>query len=404
MDLSLYAIGLQDDVMLDKNKSINPEFLQYSDFSIDQTRIPFGTPPYLGTFQSFEIPPKTISGDLLCNAFFKCTLPAIGSSNSYTDQVGRALFTSISIYFNEVEIETLDPDWYVIRDQLFLDEDEKTLMSNVINGNKNGDGTIDLYIPLDFFFCRRVSSIRDEKKKKFLPLCAIYNQKIYIKINFANMSDISSCGNTFDFVSAPEIILEHITLTDDQRRYFMQPSEIIINKVYREPFAYINNSVTNIGLTANFPVSLLVWFIKENLSVNNPLTYSKRFNYSYIKTTNLNLLTTDIFEYLKIFINNEDITDGLPGINFYKYLQPLYCGLSSPSKDIYMYSFGLKPNQYNQGGSLDFTKVDSSTSFLTFKILPDFLLDVILNYRLCLYYYGYNVLTFSDGYCSKKYI
>lgn len=406
---SLYATAPQDEYLLDPKYKWNKERVQHSKFSIDQSRYQFGNGPYFGTTQTFEITPKSIPGDLLCNAYLRCKLPDI-FANTYTDQVGRAIIKTVSFYLSETEIETINDDWYIIRDQLFLSADEKNLMSNLINGNQKNlttgysGGTIDLYIPLDFFFCRNFSTSRLDKKKPMFPLCAVWNQRIYIKIEFANLSQFSTCNNgSFDFVDTPEIVFEHIMLEDQEREFYKNGYDMSINKLYKEPVSDVDNIITNISLTAKFPVSLLVWFIKKKISSNDPLTYNKRFDYSYITTNNLSLADVDIFEYLNIYINNEDITDKLPGKKFYKYLQPLYAGLSSPTKDIYMYSFGLQPNQYNQGGSVDFSKVDSNTSFLSFKIKNQFVSDISVNYTLNLYYYGYSLLKFSDGYCTKVY-
>lgn len=382
---SLLARGPQDE-FLQTDASMLPSFSQYSDFSIDQTTYNFGNPPYLGTQQTFSISPKQIPGDLLINAYLKVSLPV----GNYIPQVSRGLTKQVSMYLNDVEIETLYDDWYFIRDQIFLDQDEQSLMSNVAG----------LYIPLDFSWCRRLSRVRSDHRKPMFPICAAWNQTLYIKILFAGISEFSSSSTGTDLLAPPQIVLETILLTDMERNYYMRGLETTINHVYREPVNSINTQLTNINLTANFPVSLMIWFLRKNLNVGDPLYYQKKFNFSYLSNPNVVLQNTDIFEYIYLFINNQNITSRFPGLRFFKYLQPMLSNISTPTSDIYMYSFGLRPNEYNQGGTLDFSKVDSQTSTLSLKFNNLFLTDISLNYTLNLYYFGYTRLRFSGGYCT----
>jgi hypothetical protein len=392
---TLIARGPQDTYMMDSAAGLAPQFIQYSDFSIDQTTYPFGSPPFLGTTQIFSVTPKQIPGDLLTNAFLRVTLPP----GTYIEQIGRGVIKQVSMYLNEVEVETLYDDWYIIRDQLFLDADEQALMSNVINVSST-TSNFDLYIPLDFSWCRRISRTRSDHRKPMFPICAAYNQTLYIKIQFATMPEMSS--GTGDLVSNPIIVLETVKLTDDERNFYMRGIELTVNHVYREPVNSISSQLTNMNLTANFPVSLLTWFIRKTLNSGDPLYYLKRFDFSYNKYPNVTLQNIDIFEYIYMFINNENITSRFAGQTFYRYLQPLYSNISTPTKDIYMYSFGLRPNEYNQGGSLDFSKADSSTSTLSIKFNGNFLQDISLNYTFNMFYYGYIKLKFSGGYCTLQ--
>lgn len=385
---SLLARGAQDD-FLQSDDTMLPSFVQYSDFSIDQTTYSFGTAPYLGTLQTFSITPKQLPGDLLTNAFLKVQLPPA----SYISQVGRGLTKKVSMYLNEVEIETLYDDWYVIRDQIFLDLDEQALLNNVAY-----QGTT-LYIPLDFSWCRRLSRSRSDHRKPMFPICAAYNQTMYINIQFASMPEIST-SSTGDLLAPPQLVLETILLTDVERNYYMRGIEITINHVYNEPVNSISTQLTNINLTANFPVSLMVWFIRKTLNLGDPLYYQKRFNFSYLTNPNVVLQNTDIFEYIYLTVNNQTITNRYPGLRFFKYLQPMFSNVATPTSDLYMYSFGLRPNEYNQGGALDFSKADSTTSTLSIKFNNLFLTDISLNYTLNVYYFGYVKLKFSGGYCA----
>ena len=354
---SLLATGPQDAFM--SGAPLKPIFKQYSDFSIDQTTYTFGTAPYLGTRQIFTISPKQVQGQLLKAAYLKLQLPP----GLYMDQVGRGILKQVSMYLNEVEIETLYDDWYFIRDQLFLSQDEQQLRSNVLNGTN-------LYIPLDFTW--------DEG----FPISAAWNQTMYIKIDFAAISDIST-SQTGDLLAPPQLVLETINLSQtDAARV---PGIMTIRHVYKESVYNVTNQLTNVNMTANFNVSLLIWFLRQQ-----PVQVLRKFDYTYNKTTNVALTNTDIFEYIYIFINNQLITNRLPG-KLFRYLEPLIHGTNTPSSELYMYSFGK---------GLDFTKADSSTSTVNIKFKSAFIKDISLNYTLNMYYYGYINIQFAGGYCS----
>jgi hypothetical protein len=408
--LSLYAEGPQNKFFVDDKKKPVNDYVPYSNYSIDQTtyKLPKNGNTYLDSDIVFKLSPKEIPGDLLCNAYLKCTLPNI-FSNSYSDQIGRALLKSVTLSVNDIELETIDSDWFIIRDQLFLDDNEKITLSNVINNgaqnllNEYRGGTVDLIIPLEFFFCRRYSPGKSVYKPYF-PVCSITRQNLYFKFSFQKLSLISSASDFTDIVGTPEFILEHIKLTDIERVYFKTKQNIIINKIYKDVPKKIDNVVSSINLTASFPVSIITWFIRRKINLSNQLFFTRYFDYTYITSDNITLSDVDIFEYLKLYINNEEITDNQPGLKYYKYLQPLLCNLSTPVKDIYMYSFSTSPSEYNKGGYVDFSKVDSNTSILTFKIKPSLIRDLSQNYELNMYYYGYNELILENGTCRVKYV
>lgn len=386
----LFANGPQDEYITDfKKNAFVTDFKQYTDFSIDTTTYDFGRAPYTGTTQTVSIPMKGFPGDLLSNMFLKCTLPP---GFNYIESTGRALIQSISLYMDTVEIETIDDDWMIVRDQLFLDDDEKKIIQRIINGNQ-------LYIPLEFFFCRRAGN--KKQQPPYFPVCACYRQTMYITIQFASselLTGVTGCD-----VSNVKLVIEHITLTDLERLNFLKPLKITTNRVYKEPYNTLQNGTASVNLTANFKVSLLVWFLRYTLYETSPALYSKRYSYGYITLDNFTLQNTDPFASLDILVNNKSITDKLPGSKFFTYLQPVLHGLSTPDKNIYMYSFGLTPLKYNTGGSFDFSEIDSKCTLLNMKISPELVNDITKFYTIHVYSFGYSEFSFENGVCSKLY-
>jgi hypothetical protein len=60
----------------------------------------------------------------------------------------------------------------------------------------------------------------------------------------------------------------------------------------------------------------------------------------------------------------------------------------------------LTPKEYNQGGYLNFSKLNSQTTTLTLQFNPTYLAQVKQGYNLYVFYYGYNFLQFQGGFAG----
>jgi hypothetical protein len=432
--LSLFAIGPQEEYLFtdDTTKSQwNPEYKQYSNFVMYQRTIPFAPPNpyYQGSVIQLELRPTEL-GHLLSNMYLKCTLPALSTGGAYSPQGGRAIIKQVDLLVNETVIETLYDDWYVIRDQLFLDADETYAMQVALgtyDGRAGGAPSNlaaggDVVIPLEFFFCRRHSAnnkARERLKKPYFPLCAMWNQKLYVRFTFQPSSwwstySSTSSGKILDILN-PKLITEEILLEDSEKLYYQNtPLKYIVNRVSKE--AGITFSANNplVNLTASYPVALMTWFFRNRLYENLSNVYAdSRYNYGYttkyIKTgINLTFPSTsnvqgqyvDVIQSAKITLNNIDILSNFQGSLYYSFKQPMDHRLSIPSLNIYTYSFGLNPTEYNQGGYLNFSKLNSQTTTLSLTFNPSYAQQTAQGYNLYVFYYGYTLLQFQGGFAS----
>ena len=134
--LALNAIGPQEDYLLSNdyaNSQFSSLFKQYTNFVMFQRVTPFPppNPSYQGNVLQIELRPTEL-GHLLSNMYLHVKMPAI-KGYTYTEHIGRALIKQIDLLVNETIIETLYDDWYIIRDQLFLDADEVTGVYSAVN-------------------------------------------------------------------------------------------------------------------------------------------------------------------------------------------------------------------------------------------------------------------------------
>jgi len=374
-----------------------------------------------------QIQPKN-QGDLLANMFLQCTLPGLPAGSSYTNQIGRAIIQQVDFIIDDVVVESIYDDWLFIKDQVFLDYDEQIGMFNQVNGGQPTGTTgispttpVPLTIPLEFFFCRRHSGGnkgRERLRKPFFPLCALWGgQRVYIKFTFRPQYWFTNYSGTLD-IQNPILLIEYVKITDSERMYYRNsPLRYIVPVVKRDGTAPYAGTVTT-NISANFPVQMIAWFIRNQAYESTSSSYyAVRYLYGYAtqyqtaaiplnfgaasQTTSVNY--TDVIQAVKITINNQDILDTFANGPYTSFLQPMQHGLSVPQKNIYMYSFGLNITEYNSGGYLNFSKINSQTSNLTITFLPQYA-TALQSYNLYLFYYGFSVLQFKNGFAGVSYL
>ena len=428
---ALAAIGAQEKYMYGGESLWMPKIIQHTPFAITQRfLLPLnsGNEKFLESSRAFSvhIHPRE-SGDLLSNMYLSVSLPALPAGYDYTPLVGRAIFKKVEFLIDGQPIETLTDDWYVLRDQLFLDADEKLAMYQATSLGQSESNVVPatdivkMMIPLDFFFCRRHSDRkkgREKLEKPFFPLCAILKQRVTVRFTFHDSTWITDApadanGNPVDLIN-PRVLLEEITLSPRERMYYQSHElNFKVNRVWAEagqPYAG-GNAVMN--LTANFPVSMITWFVRNQNYENESISayYKSRYQYGYstdyiqaaVPVTFFNGVTINFLDIIQtgtLYLNNQNVLSNFPGALYYSYKQPLEHGLSVPTKNIYIYCFGDNPKEYNQEGYIDFSTLNSQTTHLDLVFDPVLSPQIENSYTMYLYYYGYVPLQISGGYAT----
>jgi hypothetical protein len=426
---ALAAIGPQEKYMYGGESLWMPKILQHTPFAITQRYLlplKSGSTKYLDSTQTFSVDifPRE-SGDLLSNMYLSVSLPALPAGYDYTPLVGRAILKKVEFLIDGQPIETLTDDWYILRDQLFLDADEKLAMYQAVSLGQSesnvvpATSTVQMMIPLDFFFCRRHSDRkigREKLEKPFFPLCAILKQVVTIRFTFHNATWITNAtvdanGNAIDLIN-PKVLLEEITLSPRERMYYQSHElNFKVNRVWAEAGQPYTNGKAIMNLTANFPVSMITWFVRNQSyeDEKNSAYYKSRYQYGYstdyilaaVPVTFFNGVTINFLDIIQsgtLYLNNQNVLSNFPGALYYSYKQALDHGLSVPTKSIYMYCFGDNPKEYNQEGYIDFSTLNAQTTHLDLIFDPVLSPQIEKSYTMYLYYYGYTNLQISGGY------
>jgi hypothetical protein len=372
----------------------------HTPFSISQRSISLnGINGFLGQKVVVNMRPRDC-GDLLNNMYLKFSLP----TGTYIDNVGRAIISEVDFIVGNTTIEALTDDWYILKDQLFLDADEQLGLNQAVNGQYIGYGpTYDFIVPLEFFFT---------KKNQNFPVCAIDTDNISVVFYFNNQSWITNSEQPIDLIH-PYLIIEEINLGIMERLYYKtNPITLIIPLAYKEAIVDYSGNKAIVHLAANFNVSMLIWFIRNKQYENGGSQYYKyRYSYGYtsqhihsaIPVQNYNGTTNnyvDTVDTVSLWFNNHQVfkfaTDGI----YHSIKQPFDHKLTVPTESIYMYCFTESPKKFDTSGSVNFSTLDYSTTHIDISFNPKYAPAIQSEYSLNLYYYGYIPLTIANGTCG----
>lgn len=452
-EISLKAIGKQDTHLLSKdldNSFFKNSYKQHSPFctkqkvkTIQNTENESNWP--WGKKIKVEFNPK-LMGDLLSNMAITIPLPAFptnppGPLDRYAPMIGYHLIKSVTMFVDEILVETIDSDWNVIYHNIYQDVDEEQMSelnlnrgwshkiwaSNAVFQNIH-KRMIPITLPLRFFFSRRFDS--NVSEKPYFPLCSIHKQKIEIEIEFHEKTFFTPTESDIklDYFN---IVTDEIKLTNEERLFLVKEPQTIttefvgIHPTYEnKPFVY--EIVAN--LIPDIPVKTFHWFIRNsdfekeynpldtvmgtvNQSIYNGTTYPQYANY----TNRFNLssalpvgqLVDDLYsEYdnvsgVEMYINGEKIIRTIE--NGPKYFRFYTCSkntLSLPKQHhIYTYTFALNPRDPGPTGYFDFSNTQSDKTFIKVAIKDSIVMKPRNGvWNMHLYYTGYKTMKFADGF------
>jgi hypothetical protein len=400
------------------------------------------------------------------------TLPEIAFWAWDMQLLGRKIIKNVKFIVGNQTIEEITADWCIIHDNMYTTDSQKMNANTLYNRNITGGSTSqpsgqkaaqsnDIFIHIPFFFSHNyagdVYPENDQNKSSF-PLCAIHNQKITLEIEFFKPTfftlynqrapDNTSTRGPPEIpplkrMSNFKIITEEISLSRDERLYFMRPNhEIVYDFVYKHSSILLEPEKRNfiVQLEPSVPVKCFHWFFRyegyedqdeyRSLPVDRPdyvnewfySTTANRFNFTRSQIDDME--EPHILKRAYFTLNDERI----PNISnndrdfFFSYV-PLRSKLARSATDvtrtyayeppvpnyllnyIYTYNFALFPKSTSLSGYLDFTHLKSENTQLHLELVDDTDLQYgngsrLENpeYKFHLYYTGYKKLVFDKGF------
>jgi hypothetical protein len=411
--LSLDAIGKQDLFLTGKEASFfqfsnkrHTPFIKYPSARImnnpgNQSGWPFNQTV------TFTLNPRTM-GDILAGMYLKFKLPP---GNYCSENLGWAMIHKIEFRVDSQVIETIKGDWNVVYSQLYYLPEERRALEQLFQGPG-------IHVPLHFFFNRRHGNqdtanplIHDTYFTPYFLTCAAYgNREIMVTITFNPATFFTSDG----VCTLPSVTLvtEEFCISDAEKAFLVASKKSqVISFVGNNPTHVTGKSPFHVNLTPSVPVKALHWFFRNHLyeDATTSTYYQDRFNFSSnVMATNTTETQSPIVSETQFYLNGQQLL-GLSkntsdrsrpdGSHYYKFSQPLNHFLTVPDKNIYTYSFCLRPKDPSPSGAVNFSQLDSQST----KLTGSFYKDATGRYSINVFYVGYHQITYENGFVSLSY-
>lgn len=357
-----------------------------------------------GSVKEFRIPS---GGDLLTKMYLNVTLPAVhtnivtGSTYAnWVNNVGHALISNLELCVSNTKVDSHSGVFLDIWNEL-TDENKKEWRSigkfeDILELKTFQTNQTTYRIPLKFFFNRNNGVA--------LPLFVLGEDTVKIKVavnSLANLLKFDGGGAITDInIVSFELGYDVVILSNTEKEAIRRniPSEMLIETVQSfENLTSFNN------LSLENPVKELMFVFQKNArkaSANPQITLNKStakgndiFNYSGTSTANSQDYDAINTAYIKWGVN--DITEGAEPAKFFREEQVQKYHSRNSDKNIYVYSFDIKPEDYKPSGYFNFSRDISKYLSFTFDGLEA---DTTLN----VYALTYEYLFIQDGRGDKR--
>lgn len=438
--LQLSAIGPQDQILIG-----NPQityfinvYKRYTNFATEFIELLYNGQIDFDKKVYCDIEPK---GDLMNEILLYFELPNINEIlNINTDEnefywvngIGNALIKNVNIMIGDNIIDNQYGIWLNIWSELTTPIGKKLAYNKMIgqiegntNFNPNNNGSLKLYVPQFFWFCKNLGSS--------LPLIALQNSVVRLNLTLRNINEliISKTGEKLTQNQMAQIHLisgslytKYIFLDNDERKFFANtrlqylveqlqviPNTLnIMGRTLNENIVSINNYEHIIPIDFNHCIKELFWVIQkpEVISIydeNNeliPYGGNQWFNYtnqSYDIKSSINhngLLKRGrlIFEGKERF-NNMDS-------EFFNIIYPYYyhnCA-NNFNNFIYIYSFSEDPENFQPMGSCNFSRIDNKSFYIEIDNTQKYIENPVITF----FALNYNLLLIQGGLATIGYV
>jgi hypothetical protein len=392
--MQLVAYGAQD-IYLSGNPQITffkVVYRRHTNFSIESIEQVFNGNPTFGQKVSATV---SRNGDLVNHVYLQVQFPALstgsvygsaasalptGTTVAWTNALCHALVRYIDIEVGGQRIDRHFGLWLELWDELTQTSEKQNGYNHMVgkyNANigllGNANNSRIYYLPLMFWFNRNPGLS--------LPLIALQYHEVKISIEFRNANELivtlnadgtrNQTNNTSSISDSAGVTLTNAALwvdyvyldTDERRRFAQMSHEYLIDQTQyqgSEPVQFGNTSNYKFRLNFNHPVKELVWALQRQVNATVGTSYNDWFNFSAADAGTPNpSKAVDLMADAKILLNGHDRFATRPQ-TYFRLVQPWQCHTRVPNKHIYLYSFGLRPEEHQPSGTCNFSRIDNA--------------------------------------------
>ena len=370
--LQLAAYGAQD-LYLTGNPQITnfkASVQRHTNFSIESIQLYFTGDPNFG--KKVYCPLLRI-GDLINKIYLYMELPPLLSNPpegllvSWVNAIGFMMIRSIDIQIGEHVVDKQYGQWMFIWSELTSDANKKDAFHRMIGYTPDchitNNGSLQLYIPLFFWFCRDSGSS--------LPLIALQYQDIRIALELRDFNQLWISNNPEQakpLIGEKQplnawLMVDYIFLDTEERRWFAQNKHYyLIQQVQSTTVSIdIKKAVNVIDLPFNHPVKELIW-VYQGKAVQDANEWT---NFSNTLQSPLSVTCNPILNIQNSAVLRFEGTDRFKEqpSKFFNTLQPYQYHTAVPNESLFInvYSFALRPELLQPTGSANFSRLDNVT-------------------------------------------
>ena len=399
--LQLVAYGAQD-VYLTGNPQITffkVVYRRHTNFAIEAIQQTFNGNPGYGNRVTCQI---SRNGDLIHRMYLSVDMSE--NEVNLCPYFGLRLIDYVELEIGGQKIDKQYSHWMYIWNELSLPTSKRDGYKKMVGGY-GGVIKDQLYIPLEFWFCRNVGLA--------LPLIALQYHEVKVNILFQTADKCKSTSTAPTVFGSASLWVDYIFLDTDERRRFAQLShEYLIEQLQFTGSESVSGDIVKPKLSFNHPCKELYWFTTFNktnasgIEVNN----INWFNYTNLssdmnglnntlknETANRNLRaisSNNTTKTAKLVLNGNDRFSERPG-SYFNMIQTYQHHENIPNNSgINVYSFALKPEEHQPSGTLNMSRIDTAVLNLSLNLGTD---TANMVYSLNVYAVNYNVLRILSG-------
>jgi len=409
MEGSITQLGLSNYLINREGQAVS--FFKYAyknhtNYVKDTRELNFKNGMNFGQTSGFRFDEDGKFGDLVTNIVIMIDLPDVSSYTNingrkfgYCNGVGNAIAQTIALRIGGNLIDQHTSEWMDIYGQLTVKPGCKDNYYSMIQKYDDANYTTTsftggkIYIPLQFWFCRNITS---RNSSLVLPLCSLYNSTIELTLDIRNFTDVlvAEDGILTGFpnlkINNSSLLIDYIVLEEKERRQYISiPKQMnIINQL--QSFVYsVQDGISETSFSLKsmrYPVIEIAFILRRNDSQSA----NDYFNYSNQNSSNIANKTNPI-KTVRLSFDGSDRIKTIDA-NVFTQLETSKVHTNTPvNQYIHIYSFALEPEKIEQpNGTCNFSELQEPLLHLSFN-------TPIVASTLYVYAVNYNILINNEG-------
>lgn len=404
----LSTTGIQDEFLTGEPQMTYflKQFKRHTRFAMETTENPIDGTINFGNTLSATIPRK---GDIIRNLSIKIELSDITGGYQtpvYTDSIGHALIEYCDLVIGGQTIERITGEYMEIFSELSVSNSQqdayyylvgKSRDQTITGGNNTGRRVYIVTLPFYFFRNNQLG----------IPLYSIYRQEVELKFKFRPLLDVvinavnintpyTAADGIQGSILRSGILTEYVYLTDEEKDYIKaRPTDYVIEQLQLSR-GVIEDTETSKSFKLNFtnPVKEL-YIVVQNQDTQDKNDWFN-FNFENAPRNSFSFVDSVQLEFNNEIMISRDVADYL----YLLYAQPMYYHTRVPKRNIYSYSFALRPEDPEPTGQVNMSRIINKLLKVTMN--GEYGLSDNRNIRI--YAKNYNVLRIQDGLAGLLFI